>query len=96
VHCSLESGGRLFSGDAFRGINEDGRLNGSQRTGRVVDVPSDTSGGVAQLRAASEDHLWPRESTGDHDEGGPSGVGTAADCRTPSFITGPGAHHAPS
>jgi hypothetical protein len=44
----------------------------------VIDVPPDTSAWVAELRAAAEDDLGPRDSSGDHDQGGPSSVGATA------------------
>jgi choline dehydrogenase-like flavoprotein len=56
----------------------------------VVDVRSDTSGGVCELRSATEDDFGLREGTGDHDQCGPSRVGATADRRSLSKITGTG------
>jgi hypothetical protein len=91
--CSLESGGGSFGGDSLSGFDESGRRSELERAGRVVDVPSDTSGGVAELRTAAEDDLLPRDSPGDDDQRSPSGVGTTAECRGPPAITGAGSHH---
>jgi hypothetical protein len=87
VHCSIESRGRLFGGDSPSGFDLSRGLGRLQRPGRLIDVPSDISGGVTELRASTEQDLGPGEPAGDHDQCGPARVGTTADCRGPSTIT---------
>ena len=75
------------------GFDEGGRRSRRQSAGGVVDGSPDTSAGVAELRAAADDDLGLRDSTGYHDQRGPSGVGATPECRGPPAVTGAGGHH---
>lgn len=55
----------MFGGESLGSFDQDGRLIGLESSGRLVGVPFDTSGGVAELRAATEDDLRLRDSPGD-------------------------------
>jgi hypothetical protein len=59
--------------------------SGVERSGRLVGVPSDTSCRVAELGTATEQDIGPRDSSCDHDQCGPSGVGATAERGGPRY-----------
>jgi len=85
AHRSLESGGRSFGGDPLSRFDQDGHRSGVERSGRLVDVPPDTSCRVAELRTTTEQDIGPRDFSRDHDQRGPSGVGATAERRGPRY-----------
>jgi hypothetical protein len=85
AHCSLESGGSSFGGDPLGRFDQNGRRSGVERSGRLVDVPPDPSCRVAELRTATEQNIGPRDSSCDHDQRGPSGVGATAERSGPRY-----------